>query len=133
MRPSPTPSPELRPWRECSRIRQALPPLRITPASLAAQMMNRLKLRKHMKAKFAVLVAIVAAPALLFGFSNGGVTVTINNVGSKPLQSVVVQATGYSRSLGNIAAGASKRIEVVPSGESHLEVEHDGGPRLVVN
>jgi hypothetical protein len=86
-----------------------------------------------MKTKFVVGSSIAVTLVAAFLYLNRGVTVTVNNVGSDPLRSVVIQATGYSHSLGHIDAGQSKRTSVSASGESHIEVEHAGGPRLVVN
>ena len=74
------------------------------------------------------LFAIPALILVLVGFVlfvqfRPGIVVTIENTGTIPLKSVVLHVTGASYELGNIAPGASEKVRVRPTGESHLEIE----------
>ncbi len=84
--------------------------------------------------KTKILLAAVFAIALgaIYWHFNHGIAVIVRNVGSEPIRSVVVQATGFSGTLGRIDAGQSKTVIVSASGRSHLELEHADGSRLVV-
>jgi len=89
-----------------------------------------------MKTKtFLAVAAMTLATGLGAGYLyfNRGVAVIVKNVGDRPIQSVVIQATGFSGSLGHIAAGHSKQVDVLPSGKSRFELEHADGPRLIIN
>ena len=57
------------------------------------------------------------------------ITLTLENVGTVSLDSVVVLTTGRHYPVGNLAAGASRRLRVGAEGESHIEVEHGTGDR----
>jgi len=65
-------------------------------------------------------------------YLNRGIEVVIHNVGADPLPSVIVHVTGNSYPIGDIAAGATMRVRVCAKGESHVELEHDKGRKLVV-
>jgi len=62
-----------------------------------------------------------------------GISVTIQNTGQKTIESVVLHVTGNSYSLEDLQPGASTTTKVVPTGESHLEIEFvdSNGPRQV--
>lgn len=68
----------------------------------------------------------------VFVYAHRGLMVTVKNVSAEPLMSVVVHVTGSSQTLGNIPPGESKTVDVSPTGESHVEIEHTKG-RLVVD
>jgi hypothetical protein len=57
------------------------------------------------------------------------ITLTLENVGQVPLDSVVVFTTGRAYSVGSIAGGASTRLRIGANGESHIEIEHGAGSR----
>ena len=78
----------------------------------------------------AVVVALLIGARFLF---QEGVTLTIRNVGGEPMIGVVVHVTGNSYAIGDIASGESKVVKVKPHGESHVELEHQGHPRLVLD
>jgi hypothetical protein len=86
-----------------------------------------------MKTKIVAALAILLSVGAAHCYFNRGIAVVVRNVGVQPIESVVVQATGFSRSLGQIAAGQTKQLKLSPRGESHLELEHADGPRLVIN
>jgi hypothetical protein len=66
---------------------------------------------------FAVLV-----PLLMILF-RPGIHVAVQNTGSRPLRSVVLFVTGKSHGLGDILPGTSAHTTVIPTGESHLEIQ----------
>lgn len=76
-----------------------------------------------------IILVITIAVKLILG---GGVNVVIHNVGSEPLQSVVVHVTGNSYSIGDIDAGDIKTVKVFANGESHIEIEHGKQNRLII-
>lgn len=78
----------------------------------------------------AVVVALLIGVRFLF---QEGVTVTVRNVGSEPMIGVVVHVTGNFYAIGDIASGESKVVKVKPRGDSHIELEHQGHPRLVLD
>jgi hypothetical protein len=65
-----------------------------------------------------VVVGLLMAQRL-----RAGVLVTIHNIGATPLRSVVLQITGASYPLGDIAPGSYRETTVVSHGESNLEIE----------
>lgn len=69
-----------------------------------------------------VLILVVVIVGLIIQF-RPGIVVTIENTGTIPLKSVVLHVTGASYELGDIAPGASEKVRVRPTGESHLEIE----------
>ena len=77
--------------------------------------------------------AVLVTAGACYFLSSGGVALTVRNVGTESIESMVVQATGFSRSLGTIAVGQTRKVQVAVSGKSRVELEHAGGPRLVVN
>jgi hypothetical protein len=85
--------------------------------------------------KFGLAAALAMALTLSVAFLhfNRSVAVTVKNVGPNPLHAVIVQATGFSHTVGDIDPGQSREIAVSARGESHIELEHSDGPRLVVN
>jgi hypothetical protein len=52
-----------------------------------------------------------------------GAKVSLENVGTAPLRSVVIRVTGKSYSVGDVAAGESRVVETYPTGESHVVIE----------
>jgi hypothetical protein len=75
-------------------------------------------------------IIFVAFMAVLAGCSRPPV-VTIVNSSTVTLSNVVVSGSGFSNSVGNIAAGASHKLTVHPSGESDLRVVFDAGDRHI--
>jgi len=71
---------------------------------------------------FACILLLLVA-GLVFVFFRSGIHVTIQNTGNQPLRSVVLHVTGASYNLGDIAPGATATATVLPSGESHLEIQ----------
>jgi hypothetical protein len=65
-----------------------------------------------------VVVGLLMAQRL-----RAGVRVTIHNVGTTPLRSVVLQVTGASYPLGDIVPGSFGEATVISHGESNLEIE----------
>lgn len=85
-----------------------------------------------MTKKISALFALVIGLGAAFLYANRGLTVTVKNVSAEPLTSVVVHITGSSQALGDIRPGESRTVEVSPTGESHVEIEHAEG-RLMVD
>ena len=54
---------------------------------------------------------------------NYGAQVSLENVGTLPLRSVVVRVTGNSYSLGDVAVGEIRTVKTYPTGESHVVIE----------
>jgi hypothetical protein len=86
------------------------------------------KLDISVKKVAASLVILVALWALFLR----GVTVEVRNVSDEPMRAVVVHVTGGSYALGDLLPGDSRQVAVSPGGESHVELEFQGHPRLVV-
>jgi hypothetical protein len=57
------------------------------------------------------------------------ITLTLENVGQIPLDSVIIFTTGRSYPIGSIPVGASSHLLIGASGESHIEIEHGARPR----
>jgi hypothetical protein len=84
--------------------------------------------------KTAIGVAfVIAALVGLWLFLHRGSTVEVRNIGTQPMRAVIVHVTGNSYPIGDLPAGASKRVVVKPTGESHVEIEHDARNPLVVD
>jgi hypothetical protein len=65
--------------------------------------------------------------ALLPAFGCRGrdaIVLTLQNVGTAALDSVVVFTTGRAYRVGSLGPGASKQVLIGASGESHIEIEH---------
>ncbi len=88
-------------------------------------------IRKIILSAAVVLIGLIIVFAAAWVIKSK-VTVVIHNVGDETLQSVVVHVTGNSYPIGDIAAGATKTVKVVPKGESHIEIEQHGHERLIV-
>jgi hypothetical protein len=73
-------------------------------------------------------IAVVAAVILVFTAAYWnlapGVYVTVVNHGPETLHAVTVQVTGRAHVLGDLAPGQSKRRRVLPTSESHAEIEY---------
>jgi len=67
------------------------------------------------------------------GVSRPGVAFTLDNVGSEPLRTVIVQVTGAVYSLGDIPPGGSKTVQLKAKGDSHIELQLSNGHRLTVD
>lgn len=78
-----------------------------------------------------VLVAIVIA-AMTGGYP-GHVTVAVTNVSTVPLRAVNVHVAGRSYRIGDIAPGGSRAIDIVPQGQSCIELTSLNGSRLQVH
>jgi hypothetical protein len=68
----------------------------------------------------ALLILSVGYASLQF---RSGIQVTVQNTGSTDLRSIVLHVTGKQYSLGDLAPGASAKMTVYPTSESHLEIE----------
>ena len=66
---------------------------------------------------------IIVAGALAYWHYTVGVFVEITNHQLTPITDVVLHVTGQSIQVGQIDAGQSRRVKVIPSGDSHLEFE----------
>ncbi|MCC9609583.1 hypothetical protein LOC68_04490 [Blastopirellula sp. JC732] len=53
-----------------------------------------------------------------------GIRVTVQNVGTTPMQDVVLHVTGNDYPLGDLPPGATARARVNSTGESGLEIEY---------
>ena len=58
--------------------------------------------------------------------------VSLTNRSGAPLENVVIAGSGFEQSVGTIAADATARVEVRPSGESGLKLSFRSGGRAVV-
>src|SRR5262245_29457254 len=63
------------------------------------------------------------ATALVAYWAAFGVRVTVANEGTTLMRDVVVHVTGRSYSVGDLPPGSSKSVRVLPSSESHVEIE----------
>jgi hypothetical protein len=79
--------------------------------------------RKSWATAFVVGITLLGILIVLRIMFSGGIRVTIQNTGRKPLGSVKVYVTGTTHNLGDIAAGATAEVVVNATGESHLEIE----------
>lgn len=71
------------------------------------------------------LLVVISFFVLLAGCSQqSGVTATVKNSGSSPLNGVVVIVTGKTYSAGNIQPGQSVSVVVNPQGASQLTIEY---------
>lgn len=68
------------------------------------------------------LLVMLASAGLFIALSRQGIRVTIINSGPDPLTNVVVHVTGNQHAIGNLAAGESRTVRVLPTSESHAEV-----------
>lgn len=78
-----------------------------------------------------LFIALFAA--LAASCSDGGVTLTVHNVGDQSLVAPIVHVTGNSYRIGDLQPGQTKSVVVNSSGESHIEIEQTNHPRLVAN
>lgn len=83
--------------------------------------------------RIANLVILLIIAFMCNGCDKGKLKVTIENRGTKPLQSVVLKVTGNSYDLGDIAPSKSKAIGIEVTGESHLEIQQSSGKQFVVD
>ena len=89
-----------------------------------------------MKKVAAAALVVAALAGLWFGpsfFFYEGITVELRNTGAEPLRAAIVHVTGNSYPLGDLPAGSSKKVVVAPTGESHVEIEHEGHTPLIVD
>ena len=88
-----------------------------------------------MKSKLIYLTIIVVAALMIIGilWVRSGVIVSIHNVGTQLLRSATVHVSGNSYSIGDIAIGDTKKVEVYPKYDSHIEIEHSDQRRIVVD
>lgn len=73
----------------------------------------------------ALFLLFVVSAAMIY--MNCGLHVTVKNVDSLPVRSVVVFVSENSYAVGDIGAGETKRVQVSAAGESDIEIEHAGG------
>jgi hypothetical protein len=76
-----------------------------------------------------LLVPVLATVPVLGCRAADSITLTLENVGRIPLDSVIVFTTGRSYPIGSIPAGASSHLLIGANGESHIEIEHGSHPR----
>jgi hypothetical protein len=76
-----------------------------------------------------LLVPILATVPVLGCRAADSITLTLENVGRIPLDSVTVFTTGRSYPIGSVPAGASSDLLIGANGESHIEIEHGSHPR----
>ncbi len=71
-----------------------------------------------------VILALVAVVwRTVLRQTNPGVHVTVINHGPQALHTVALQVTGRAHVLGDIPPGQSRTRKVLPTGQSHIEVE----------
>jgi len=58
-----------------------------------------------------------------------GITLSIENVGTAPLDSLLVLTTGHEYTVGTVEPGASRTLHVEATSESHIELEYGIGER----
>ena len=69
-------------------------------------------------------LAVLFAATVLSGCVSG-VPVVIQNQSDKALQHVVVSGTGFSESVGTIAAGATETVQIRPRSETAVTIQFD--------
>jgi hypothetical protein len=52
-------------------------------------------------------------------------TLTVRNDSPGELRNIVARGTGFSQPLGNLAAGQQRKIEIMPTGDSGLQLEFE--------
>lgn len=72
--------------------------------------------------KLLSLLALVVLVVFAIVALRRGVRVEVRNIGGTPLTDVVVQVTGATYDLGELAPGASETVRVSPRGESKVEL-----------
>lgn len=83
---------------------------------------------------FCALVATIVLGIMAYPFSREkSITFTATNIGTEAMRSVVVHITGKSYAIGDLAAGASKSVQLHPGTDSHIELALAEHPRLVVD
>jgi hypothetical protein len=81
-------------------------------------------------------VAFIGAAGLVWATWNRGVTIVLRNTDAAALTDVTIHVTGRDYPIGNLPAGATRRVLVDPTGESHIEisqVQAGGRGRLPVS
>lgn len=71
-----------------------------------------------------ILLVMGMAGALAGCRGRDSIELRLENVGSAPLESLVIYRTGRPYRVGNLSPGTSMRMMVGADGESHIEVEH---------
>jgi hypothetical protein len=69
-------------------------------------------------------VAVILVIGVLYLNVAPGVYVTVINHGPEALHAVTIQVTGRAYSLGDLAPGQSGRRKVLPTSESHADIEY---------
>lgn len=82
--------------------------------------MIRLRQRRWRMLVIPALLLLITSSMVL---SQGGITVIVENADDRDIHAVVVQVTGNSYPLGDIAPGSSKTAIVNSTGESNLGIE----------
>lgn len=80
-------------------------------------------------------VAVVGVAGFVWANWNRGVTVVLRNTDSTALSDITIHVTGRDYPIGDLPAGATRRVVVDPIGESHIEISQghvDGRGRLPV-
>lgn len=67
------------------------------------------------------LVALAAVSMMVYK-AKMPLSVTIRNIGTQDMQTVVVHVTGNKHPIGDIRAGEAASIDVSPTGDSHVMV-----------
>ncbi|MEM8671805.1 MAG: hypothetical protein AAGG48_30080 [Planctomycetota bacterium] len=78
---------------------------------------------------FSLLITLTFAARSFGIWPFNGVVVTINNIGSIDYEACTVHVTGRSYDLGALLVDGTLKAKVVPTGESHIELdlaEYDG-------
>ena len=76
-----------------------------------------------------VALALLGILASIYACRPRGITVTIINPDKITIGSLALHVTGHDYPLGDLAAGATVKAKVAPTGESHLEITYrdEGG------
>jgi len=85
---------------------------------------------------YALVYTIAKMLFLLFfftGCNSNGVEVTIKNHDTIAIDSLELNVTGNKYFLGSLSSGESKSTNVFVSGESHIEINHSGKQKLLVD
>lgn len=77
---------------------------------------------------------MLALIAIFIGWKRtSGVAFSLTNVGTVTMKAVTVHVTGSSYLVGDLGPGATKKIDVNPAGESHIEVAFSDSRRLIID
>jgi hypothetical protein len=86
-------------------------------AQAAMNAMNRKPIR--------LFALVIIVSSLLYCSSDSyGAIVTVQNIGSTPLHSVLIGVTADTYSIGELTALETRTVKTYPTGESHIVIEH---------